>query len=133
MAFCCSMSAQSMKVVVNSDGEVLGRYVRTNDTTYTISVQDDVEVPRAGNHVEVFSAVKGRGVVYRSPERVGNINVRKGPSTKTAVIAKIGENDGVPDVFDCLGKTNGWYKISINDKIGYVRADLMVWDAICTF
>ncbi len=60
-------------------------------------------------------------------------NVRKGPSTKTAVIAKIPDFEDLPEPYDCLGKVNGWYKINIDGKIGYVRADLMVWDAICTF
>ena len=130
---CCSMNAQSMKVVVDGKGEVVGRYVKTNATTYTVSVQDDYDVPKACNHVEVFSAEKGQGIVYRHPDRVGNLNVRKGPSTKTAVIAKIPDFDGVPDVYDCLGKVKGWYKIRIDGKIGYVRADLMEWDAMCTF
>ena len=35
-----------------------------------------------------------------------------------------------PDfAFDCLGKANGWYKIKINGKVGYVRADLVDWAA----
>lgn len=133
MMACCYLSAQSMKVVVSGEGEVLGRLVKTNATTYSVCVQDDYDVPKAGNHVEVFSAEKGQGIVYRHPDRVGNINVRKGPSTKTAVIAKIPDFEDLPEPYDCLGKVNGWYKINIDGKIGYVRADLMVWDAICTF
>lgn len=133
MMACCNLSAQSMKVVVSGEGEVLGRWVKTNATTYSVCVQDDYDVPKAGNHVEVFSAEKGQGIVYRHPDRVGNINVRKGPSTKTAVIAKIPDFEDLPEPYDCLGKVNGWYKINIDGKIGYVRADLMVWDAICTF
>ena len=133
MMACCNLSAQSMKVVVSGEGEVLGRLVKTNATTYSVCVQDDYDVPKAGNHVEVFSAEKGQGIVYRHPDRVGNINVRKGPSTKTAVIAKIPDCEDLPEPYDCLGKVNGWYKINIDGKIGYVRADLMVWDAICTF
>ena len=133
MMACCNLSAQSMKVVVSGEGEVLGRLVKTNATTYSVCVQDDYDVPKAGNHVEVFSAEKGQGIVYRHPDRVGNINVRKGPSTKTAVIAKIPDFEDLPEPYDCLGKVNGWYKINIDGKTGYVRADLMVWDAICTF
>ena len=62
MMACSYLSAQSMKVVVNDEGEVLGRLVKTNATTYTICVQDDADVPKAGNHVEVFSAEKGQGI-----------------------------------------------------------------------
>ena len=133
LLMCGSLSAQSMKMVVDSKGDIVGRYVKTNDTTYTVAVQDDCEVPKAGNRVVVFSAEKGQGIVYRHPDRVGNINVRKDPSTKTTVIAKIPDNDYLPDPYDCLGKVNGWYKIRIDGKIGYVRADLMEWDGMCTF
>ena len=87
-----------MKVVLDKNGEVLGRYVRTNATTYTACLQDDYEVPKAGNRVVTFSAVNGDGIVYRHPDRNGNINVRKGPSIKSAVVAKI------PDTgYDLLG------------------------------
>ena len=63
----------------------------------------------------------------------GNINVRKGPSTKTAIVEKITPEDSDKDypdnVFDCLGKTKGWYKIKIKGKVGYVRQDLVSWAA----
>jgi len=128
-------NAQSMKMVVDKHGVVIGRWERTNKTTYTISVQDDVEVPQKGHRIVVFSAKNGQGVLYRDQSRTGNINVRKGPSTKTPVIAKIADNTilgYVPDCYDCLGLVNGWYKIRINGKIGYVRADLMEWDGLCS-
>ena len=126
-------NAQSMKMVVDSDGEAVGRYVKTKSNSYTVEVQDVYDVPKAGHRVVTFSAANGQGVVYRDQSRSGNINVRKGPSTKTAVIAKIPDCEDLPEPYDCLGKVNGWYKINIDGKIGYVRADLMVWDAICTF
>jgi hypothetical protein len=50
------------------------------------------------------------------------------------VVAKIPDTGyDLPDPYDCLGKVNGWYKIKIDGKIGYVREDLVCWDAICTF
>ncbi len=68
---CCLMAgAQSMKVVLDKNGEVLGRYVRTNATTYTACLQDDYEVPKAGNRVVTFSAVNGDGIVYPTPMTV---------------------------------------------------------------
>jgi hypothetical protein len=132
---CCVMAgAQSMKVVIDSKGEELGRLVRTNTTTYTVSLQDDYDVPKVGNRVVTYSADKGQGIIYRHPDRSGNINVRKGPSIKSAVVAKIPDPDfDLPTPYDCLGKVNGWYKIKIDGKIGYVREDLVCWDAICTF
>ena len=131
---CCSiMSAQSMKMVVDNKGNVVGRYVKTNATTYTVDVQDTYDVPKAGNRVVTYSAAAGQGIVYRNQARRGNINVRKGPSTNHAVIGKIVEPDGVPDTYPCLGKVKGWYKIRFNGKIGYVREDMAEWDGMDTF
>ena len=126
-------NAQSMKMVVDSKGNVVGRYVKTNKTTYTVNFQDTYDVPMKGHKVVTFSAKNGQGVVYRDQTRTGNINVRKGPSTKTAVVAKIPEYDGVPETFPCLGKVNGWYKIRIHGKVGYVREDLAEWDGMSSF
>lgn len=125
------MNAQSMKMVVDDKGEVVGRLVKINATTYTVSVQDDYDVPKQGNKVVTFRADKGQGIVY--PKNNGNINVRKSPTVKSPVVAKIPYFEDLPDAYDCLGKENGWYKIKIDDKIGYVRADFMEWDGMCSF
>lgn len=128
--------AQSMKMVVDKHGKAVGRYVKTNKTTYTIGVQDDVEVPIKGHRVVTFSAKDGQGIIYRDQSRTGNINVRKRPSTDAPVVAKIADTTSlgyVPDCYDCLGKVNGWYKIRIDGKIGFVRSDLVEWDGMCTF
>lgn len=130
---CVAMSAQSMKMVVDRNGEVVGRYVRTNANTYTIGVQDDADIPKAGHRVVTFRAEAGQGILFRNEDKRGNINVRKSPSTKAAVVAKIPEFDGAPETFPCLGKFNGWYKTRVNGKVGYVRCDLMNWDGMDTF
>ena len=123
-------------MVVDKHGEAVGRCVKTNKTTYTIGVQDDVEVPIKGHRVVTFSAKDGQGIIYRDQSRTGNINVRKRPSTDSPVVAKIADTTAlgyVPDCYDCLGKVNGWYKIRIDGKIGFVRSDLVEWDGMCTF
>lgn len=133
---CLPSNAQSMKMVVDEHGEVVGRYVKTNETTYTVLVQDDVEVPIKGNRVETFNAKDGQGVVYRDQNKTGKINVRKRPSTDSPVVAQIADNTilgYVPDCYNCLGKINGWYKIRIDDKNGYVRSDLVEWNGMCSF
>ena len=133
---CLSSSAQSMKMVVDEHGSVVGRWEKTNKSTYNVLVQDDTEVPIKGHCIVTFSAKNGQGVLYRDQKRTGRINVRKGASTKTAVIEQIEDNtiDGnVPDCYECLGLVNGWYKIRINGKTGFVRADLMEWDGMCSF
>lgn len=128
-----SANAQSMKMVVKTGGQVEGRYVRTVGNRYEIEVQETRTVPMAGHKVVTFSAVNGQGIVYRNQSRTGNINVRRGPGTNHPVVAKIPEFDGVPDTYPCLGKSNGWYKIRINGKVGYVREDMACWDGMDSF
>ena len=126
--------SNSQKVVVDSEGGLVGRYVRQTAKTYIANPLDwEVEVPKKGHRVEIWTPEKGKGFVYRRDGVHGNINVRKGPSTRTAVVAQITEEDSAKDypdcAFDCKGKTNGWYKISIKGKVGYVRQDLVEWAA----
>ena len=47
----CTIQAQSMKMVVDKKGEVVGRYVRTSGNSFIVEVQDTYDVPKAGNRV----------------------------------------------------------------------------------
>lgn len=133
--------AQSAKVVVNSDGVAVGRYVRANAHTYTVIQQDTLEIEKDGLKVVTYSAKNGQGFVYA--DRPINVNVRSIPSVSGDIVGILygsyyGKYDEsyppIPDVGECLGKNNGWYKIRMEDgKIGYVRHDLVTWDAIITF
>ncbi len=124
----------SLKVVVSDDGMLVGRYVRQTATTYIANPVDwEEEVPKKGYRVEIWTPEKGKGFVVRKGGVKGNLNVRKGPSTRYAVVAQITEADSDKDypdnTFRCLGKKNGWYKISIKGKVGYIRQDLVEWAA----
>ncbi len=126
--------SNSAKVVVTKDGSLVGMYMRETKTTYIANPLDwEEEVSKKEARVEIWTPEKGKGFVYRKDGVTGNINVRKGPSTRTAVVAQITEEDSAKDypdfAFDCLGKTKGWYKISIKGKVGYVREDLVGWAA----
>ena len=135
----CLMAAQAqennrLKVVVADNGDLVGRYVRQTATTYIANPLDwEEEVPKKGHKVEIWTPEKGKGFVARRPGVTGNINVRKGPSTRNPVVASITEADSEKDypdnTFRCLGKTKNWYKISIKGKVGYVRQDLVEWAA----
>ena len=128
------MNAQSMKMVVNSRGNVVGRYVESGKSTYYISVQDVATVPKRGHRIVTFSAAKGQGLVFYDQSHTGNLNVRKSPSTNAPIVTQIPDpGDYVPDCYNCLGKVNGWYKVRVNGKVGYVRGDLLEWDGMCTF
>ena len=124
-------SVDTMLMVVNNHGELIGRYVQTNPTSFTISVQDDVEIPRLGHKVVVYRAKDGFGVVYTWRT---NVNVRKEPTLESPVVTQITYVDGkLPVTYPCLGKTKGWFKIEANGKIGFVRHDLVEWDGMDTF
>ena len=48
-------------------------------------------------------------------------NVRKGPSTDTDIVAQAPKNE----TCFIIGFNTGWYKVSFNGQIGYVRSDLL--------
>ena len=128
--------AQSMKMVVDTRGNAVGRYVSASGNYYTVDVQDTGTVPKRGHRVVTFSAANGQGVVFYKYGHTGNLNVRKQPTTNSPVITQIidPQPEGyVPECHDCLGKVKGWYKVRVNGKVGYVRGDLVDWDGMCTF
>ncbi|MFT8323359.1 MAG: SH3 domain-containing protein [Bacillus sp. (in: firmicutes)] len=55
---------------------------------------------------------------YVDVDKNSNLNVRKIPSTSAEVVAKLKKDDGVL----VASETNGWAKISINGKTGYVAS-----------
>ena len=124
-------SVDTMLMVIDRQGEVLGRWVSTNASTYTVVVQDDVEIPKIGNKVVTFRAKDGKGVLYTTRQHV---NIRQQPNLESTVIGQISyDPDSMPEIYPCLGKTDEWYKIKVNDKVGYVRHDLVKWDGMNTF
>ena len=124
-------SVDTMEMVVDNRGNLIGRYVQTNQTTYTISVQNNVEVPRLGHKIVVYKAKNGQGVVFTYRK---NVNVRQQPDLQSPVIYQITTKDGeTPKTYPCLGKAKGWYKIKIRGTEGYVRHDLVIWDGMDTF
>lgn len=124
--------SQSMKVVVDSVGNVVGRYVRTNADTYTVGVQDIFDVPRSGKRIVRYKASKGQGVIWC--KKIGSVNVYSRASEKSEIIGRLIYEDGyVPETYPCLGKKRGWYRVKVSDKEGYVPAKLVEWDAIDIF
>ena len=77
--------SNSAKVVVTKDGSLVGMYMRETKTTYIANPLDwEEEVSKKEARVEIWTPEKGKGFVYRKDGVTGNINVRKGPSTRTA-------------------------------------------------
>ena len=133
LLLCVAANAQSVKVVVNSKtGEVVGRYVRTNANYYIVEMQDEARVPKAGHKVVTYSAANGNGILYCKDW--GAVNIRQLPNTSSPVIGKaIYEKGYVPETYPCLGLSNGWYKTEIGGRIGYVKANFMIWDVMDSF
>ena len=113
-------------VVVDDQGNLVGAYLFTDGDNYIVEVQEYREVPIAGHRKVIYSAENGQGLVYTYRTKV---NVRESPSTDSKVVATMptSEQGMAPETIPCLGKTDEWYKIKIDGKVGYVREDLVHW------
>ncbi len=124
-------STDTMLMVLDYMGRVVGRYVRTNETSYTVCVKDEYEVPKDGREVVMFRAVDGKGILYT---RRTNVIIRQQPTTASDVMTMISTPKGnIPETYPCLGKSGDWYKIIVKGKEGYVRQDLVIWDGMSSF
>ena len=124
-------SVDTMEMVEDRHGNVVRRLISNNANTYTIGVQEEVEVSKIGNKVVTFRAKDGQGILYTTRKHV---NIRQQPNLESTVIGQISYEDGyVPETYPCLGKTDEWYKIKVGNKVGYVRHDLVEWDGMNTF
>ena len=137
------LSTWASKVVMTSDGG-LYRFIGTSGDSYLVEAQDYGLVPKEGASVETFSAENGQGILTIKNKEFKSVNIRQQPTTKSDVIGKIKDKRGeLPVVLRCLGmaeerNVNGgleyyWYKVEVNGKTGYVREDLMMWNAVDTY
>lgn len=130
--------ATSAKVVECADGEIL-RYTGETEDSYFVNAQDWGFVPKKGCRVVEYKAENGQGCLIPDVPGGGIINVREQPSTDSGIIGKIKSKIfEIPEVYDCKGLVENddhtkWFKLEINGKTGYVRSDLMQWDAINTY
>lgn len=132
LSFAFQVFPQSMKMVVDSAGNVVGRYVRTNADTYTVGVQDIFDVAKTGKRIVTFHAKKGQGIIWC--KHIGRTPVYSTPSIKSDTIGYLVYEDGyVPETYPCMGKKKGWYMVRINGKTGYVRKGSVGWDGMDTF
>ena len=143
-----SISPDGAWVVENLNGEPKGRYIGDLGDSYFVELQDWGRIPKEGHRVVEYRAKDGKGFVSisskvdyvnRNGEKMQIVNVRALPSTKSSKVCVISELYGdLPSSYDCLGLVysqdadsyDQWYKIKVDDKIGYVRADLMEWDCV---
>ena len=115
-------NAQSMKVVVDAKNNPMGIYVSETSKTYTVSLSDDIDIPKKGYHVVTYRASAGQGIIHPYSEYA-----HTGPG-KSYSKFKIYIMDMT--TYKCLGVENGWYKIKANGKIGYLHKSECEWCAI---
>lgn len=115
---------RSCTIVVDSNGDAIGVYLATNASTYSVGGQDVFEVPKNGYHLVEMSAENGQG--YLDYDK--NVIVRQKPSISSKPVGQIEYWEGdINDPIPCLGYENGWYKVKVNGKIGYVSEDDVDW------
>ncbi len=96
---------------------------------YHISAQDEGWISKKGMHIERYSADKGKGIVHSIFKKTAN--VRSTPSAQGKLIGKITFPEGeLPEVYSCQGIEKGWYKIDYKGKTGWVKCDVVEWEAI---
>ena len=133
-----SNSLTQAKVVIDAEGHT-SRYLARCGDSYFVEVQDYGLVKQLGSRIEEYSARNGQGFITINSNAAKRVNVRRRPTTASAAICTLSSRDGeLPDVLPCLGLTmeaDGymWYKTKVNGTTGYIRQDLMVWDAINTY
>lgn len=135
------MWATEAKVVVTNDGNVY-RYLSQTEDGYFVSAQDYGIIPKSEAKIEEYDAEHGQGFLYLNDDTKA-ANVRASASTKSKVVHVIKSAEGeLPEAYPCLGlvrqhKPNGdiedWFKIKVGNGSGYVRRDLVMWDAINPF
>lgn len=59
------------------------------------------------------------GVEFRVEDTV---NMRLAPSVNSAIVAEVGPDDEILN----LGETEGWTRVTVNGKTGYIRSDLLI-------
>ena len=129
----------SAYVVIDAGGNV-SRYVADEGDYFLVLVQDTARVEKEGSRLDIFSAKNGQGIIIINDQKARRVNVRQLPTTQSAVVSTISNLEGeLPEVLPCNGLVRGthdhyrWFKTEINGHAGYIREDLMLWDAINTY
>lgn len=133
------------KVVITADGTQY-RYIGDSGDSYLVVAQDYGLIPKSDARVDTFSAENGQGILIIKNREFKGVNIRKEPTTKSAVIATVRNTQGeLPVVMKCLGLVDDeeknewgvakclWFKVEVNGKVGFVREDLVMWDSIDTY
>lgn len=126
----------SAKVAVSNNGADKARYLADCGDLYFIEIQDYGLVPKSSWHLETYDAAQGKGWLTINSDAANHVNIRKRPTTKSKTIGSIQYHPNeIPDAIECLGLVTAhdgetWFKVKTNGRVGYIRSDLMIWDAL---
>lgn len=128
------------EVVTTTDGKQ-SRYIGDSGDSYLVLAQDYGLIPKSDAKVDTLYAENGQGIITIRNKKYKSVNIRKEPTTKSAVIATVRDTRGeLPVVMKCLGLVRGgvdmdyyWFKVEVNGKVGFVREDIVIWDTIDTY
>ena len=119
--------APAAYVVLDNDGVLLGRLVRTLDEGYETEAQDTAIVPKENARIEFWSARDGRGVV--SLKNPGSETVFAFPDAESNVLGEATYEQGFcPECYPCLGYRRGWFRIEFEGKEGFISEEAAEWD-----
>lgn len=145
LAIMAAVCSETMKIVVGNDGQPIGRLIKAKGDSLIVAAQDYNTIPKAGTRIVTYSPERGDGivtVVYRGSTEV---NIHAAPSNDSPVLQTIKCGTDCYEVFDCLGKVNGWYKVRLHPdpptegkgeiegkRVGYIQAKYAAWDGLNT-
>ena len=128
-------------VVIDGDGNE-SLYIGVCGDSYFVLEKGYRLVKKSRSRLEHYDAANGKGWLMVNSDVPKSVNVRQRPTTRSAVVGTIEHcPDDIPEAFTCLGLVNEegqspdwqWFKLKVNGKVGYVRQDMMIWNAICPF
>lgn len=134
-----NLHSTSAKVAVANNGNGEARYLADCGDCYFVDVQDYGLVKKNEWHVENYDAAKGQGWLIIDSNAAKKVNIRKRPSTKSKIIDMVEDiPNEMPEALPCIGLVtasdgNTWFMVKANGQKGYIRSDLMIWDAINTY
>lgn len=134
-----NLHSTSAKVAVANTGKEIARYLADSGDCYFIEVQDYAMANKSDWHIETYDAAKGQGWITIDSDVARKVNIRKRPSTKSAIIGTVEDHpEEMPEALPCLGLATAkdgstWFKVKADGKRGYIRSDLMTWDAINSY
>lgn len=139
MAAMLSANAQKARVAI-VDQKVKGEYFDVEPGAYPINQskgkfyiigvgQDEDKILKSRCRVETWTAEDGHGFLCVADGVKDDVCVRQSATVAAAVIDRLPatEEGDIPESYECMGKTGGWYKISVGEKTGYVKADDVIW------